>query len=76
MQSEDTVQDNSPNINDASSGCWLHVPRLNKIYTMCQQGVLGDEKHLVFGCPALQDLRGRYEHLFQAPRGDAMIFFM
>ena len=43
---------------------------------MCQQGVLGDEKHLVFECPALQDLRDRNKILFQAPHGDAMILFM
>ena len=56
--------------------CWLRVPRLHRLSTLCQQGVLGDEKHLVFECPALQDLRDRYENLFQAPRGDAMILFM
>ena len=43
---------------------------------MCQQGALGDEKHLLFECPALQDLRDRYENLFQAPQSDAMILFM
>ena len=43
---------------------------------MCQQGVLGDEKHLLFEYPAFQDLRDRYEDLFQAPQGDAMILFM
>ena len=43
---------------------------------MCQQGVLGDEKHLVFECPALQDLRDRNKNLFEAPQGDAMILFM
>ena len=43
---------------------------------MCQQGVLGDEKHLLFECPALQDLRDRYENLFQAPQGHAVILFM
>ena len=45
------------------TGCWLHVPRQYRICTMCQQGVLGDEKHLVFDCPALQDLRTRYENV-------------
>ena len=34
------------------------------------------EKHLAFECPALQDLRDRYEYLFQAPQVDAMILFM
>ena len=32
------------------------------------QAVSGDEKHLVFECPALQDLRDRVENLFQAPQ--------
>ena len=58
------------------TGCWLHVPRQSRIGTWCQQGVLRDAKHLVFECPALQDLRDRYENLFQAPEGDAMILFM
>ena len=40
---------------------------------MCQQGVLGDEKHLVFECPALQDLHDRNKNLLKAPHGDAMI---
>ena len=44
--------------------------------TLCQQGVLEDEKHPASKCPALQDLRDRYENLFQAPQGDAMIHFM
>ena len=43
---------------------------------MCQQGLLGDDKHLVFECPALQDLRDRDENLLQAPPCDAMILFM
>ena len=43
---------------------------------MCQQGVLGDEKHLVFECPALQDLRNRNKKLFKAPHGEAIILFM
>jgi hypothetical protein len=50
--------------------CILALARL------CQQDVLGDETHIVFECPALQDLRHRYENLFQAPEGDAMILFM
>jgi hypothetical protein len=43
---------------------------------MCQQGILGDEQHLVCECPALRDFGGRYEHLFQAPQSDAMILFI
>ena len=40
-----------------SSGWWLHVPRLDKLCPLCQQGVLGDDKHLVFECSAVQGLR-------------------
>lgn len=70
MQPEDTF------VYDASSGCCFHVLRLNKICSMCEQGVLGDEKHLVCECPAMRDLRGRYEHLFQTPRSDGMFLFI
>ena len=52
------------------------MPRQDRICMMCQQGVLGDEKHLVFECPALQDLRDRNKALFKAPHGDAMILLM
>ena len=68
--------DSSGHKNPDSTGCWLRVPRLNRFCTSCQQGVLGDEKHIVVECPALQDSRDRYENLFQAPQGDAMILFM
>ena len=44
--------------------------------TLCQQGVLGDEKHPASERPALQDLRDRSDNLIQAPQGDAMIHFM
>ena len=53
-----------------------HLTRQDRICMMCQQGVLGDDKHLVFEYPALQDLRDRNKNLFQAPHGDAMILFM
>ena len=58
------------------TGCLLGVPRQDTICMMCQQGVLGDEKHLVFKCPALQELRDRKKNLFQAPHGDARILFI
>ena len=34
------------------TGCWLRVPRLKRFCTLCQQGVVGDKKNLVFECPA------------------------
>ena len=36
----------------------------------------GDEKHLVFECPALQDLPDKRPHLFEGPQADAMVLFM
>ena len=57
------------------TGCWLGVPRLNRFCTLCQQGVLGDE-NIVFECPVLQDMQDRYQNLFQAAQGEAMILFM
>ena len=30
----------------------------------------------MFECPALQDLRDRFENLLQAPEGDEMILYM
>ena len=54
----------------------IHTVLLNRFCTLCQQGDLGGEMHLVFECRALQDLRDRYENLFQAPQGDAMIPYM
>ena len=51
-----------------------HMPSLTA--STLQQGVLGDEKHVVLECSALQDLRDRYENLFQVPQADAMIPFM
>ena len=30
-------------------------------------GVLGDERHMIFECPGLQDLRAQWSHLFQGP---------
>ena len=56
--------------------CWRHVPRLNIFCTLCQQGVSGDKKDIVFECPALQYLPDRYENLLQAPHADAIILFM
>ena len=57
-------------------GGWPCMPKLNRFCTTCQQGVSGDQKHIVFECPALQGLRDRYEILVQAPQGDAKILFM
>ena len=61
----------------------LYVFIQDTFCTLCPQAwmswdILGDEKHLVFECPALQDLRNRFENLLQlkAPQGNAMFLFM
>lgn len=41
------------------------VPRLQRYCLLCQTHTIGDEQHIVFECPALQDLRQRYHVLFQ-----------
>ena len=59
------------------TGCWLHVPRLNrKLYNVPAGCLRRMGSTLCVECPALQDLRDRYENLFQAPQGDAMMLFM
>ena len=42
----------------------------------CQHRTIGDKKHLVFECPALQDLRDKRPHLFDGAQTDAMVLFM
>ena len=39
------------------------IPRQERLCKLCEGG-LGDELHLVFDCPALQDIRDQYAHLF------------
>ena len=43
---------------------------------VCQHRTIGDGKHLVFECPALQDLRNKRPHLFEGAQADAMVLFM
>lgn len=45
-------------------GRWLRIPREQRICTLCSQG-LQDEHHLVFACPALDDIRARFRGLFK-----------
>lgn len=45
-------------------GSWTNVPRADRLCTLCDSSALGDEKHLIFDCPALQSVRHRYRRLF------------
>ena len=55
---------------------WAGIPRLQRFCSTCQYRTIGDEKHLVFECPALQDLRDKRPHLFEGTQADAMVLFM
>ena len=43
---------------------------------MCQHWTIGDEKHLVFDCPVLQDLRDKHPHLFEGTQAGAMVLLI
>ena len=45
----------------------------DRICQKCEGAVLGDERHLIFECQALGQLRARYAHLFHA---QTMLAFM
>ena len=47
-------------------GSWTGVPREDRLCPLCDTSSLGDEKHLVFECPALQAVRDKYARLFHA----------
>ena len=40
------------------------IPRLHRVCTLCAGENPGDEQHVVFECPGLQDIRDRYQGLF------------
>ena len=46
------------------TGSWARTPRSTRLCQLCSLGALGDEKHMVFECPALASLRTTYQHLF------------
>ena len=48
------------------SGSWgpQRVPRVHRVCQKCTSGQLGDERHLVFECQALQPIRRRYADIF------------
>ena len=50
-------------------GSWArpHVPRLQRVCHLCTTGALGDERHVIYECPELQDVRAQWPHLFEGP---------
>jgi exonuclease III len=59
----------------SDAGRRMGVPRLQRVCPRCSIGEVGDERHLVFTCPALEHIRGRYRHLF-GPRTFTMVQFL
>ena len=51
------------------------IPRLHRVCTLCAGGNPGDEQHVVFECPGLQDIRDRYQGLF-GEHAATMLHFM
>lgn len=51
------------------------TPRLQRICGRCGAQMVGDERHLVFECSAVQHVRDKYSHLFSGP-GQTMQQFM
>ena len=58
------------------AGAWVGIPRLQRVCNLCAQRVIGDEKHMVFECPTLQDLRDKRPHLFANRQAGAMVVFL
>ena len=52
-----------------------HVDRAHRVCLSCNSGALGDEKHLVFECPALASLRQRHAGLFTSQTDTMRSFF-
>ena len=46
------------------SGRVRGVPRHCRLRDICHMGVVGDEHHFAFACPALDPVRQRFPHLF------------
>ena len=60
-----------------AAGRWAaaHVVRADRLCTCCDDGALGDERHLVFECTALAPLRQTYADLFTGDTGSMRAFF-
>ena len=47
------------------TGRWQRLPRAERLCQRCSCGVVDDEAHMVWGCPALVDQRVQHSELFQ-----------
>jgi hypothetical protein len=44
------------------------VPRSARLCPRCSTGIVGDEHHLLFTCPAVEHIRSQFPQLFNGPR--------
>jgi hypothetical protein len=51
-----------------ATGRLRNIPRAQRVCDICEQQVVGDEHHFVYGCPTLEPVRAQYSDLFRAPR--------
>ena len=51
-----------------ATGRMRNIPRAQRVCDICEQQVVGDEHHFVYGCPTLEPVRAQYSDLFRAPR--------
>ena len=56
-------------------GCFARVLRSQRLCTACHTAQIGDERHLVLACPALQHVRQRYSQLFTDDDATMISFF-
>ena len=47
-----------------AAGRFHGIPRSARLCTRCSMGIVGDEHHLIFTCPAVDDIRGQFPQLF------------
>ena len=47
------------------TGRWQRLPRAQRLCQRCSCGVVDDEAHMVWGCPALIDQRVQHSELFE-----------
>ena len=50
------------------------MPRAVRVCPHCPGYSLGDERHLVFECPAFKHIRRQYAHIFQDARSTMRLF--
>lgn len=48
------------------SGRLSRIPRSQRLCSACNTSSIGDEMHMIFECPALENLRQKYSHLFHS----------